>query len=90
MLAGTPMLATIAPLAADSSDEDGLGSLIDSVSSGLGSLIDSVSSSWTPVAHTRVGTCDSSESAGSEAAIVTVAKECARGRAGGAVALSSP
>ena len=73
------MLATIAPLAADSSDEDGLGSLIDSVSS-----------SWITVARTWVGTCDSSESAGSEAAIVTVAKECARGRAGGAVALSSP
>ncbi|EOD08957.1 hypothetical protein EMIHUDRAFT_248848 [Emiliania huxleyi CCMP1516] len=40
-----------------------------------GSLIDSVSSSWTPVAHTWVGTCDSSESAGSEATIVTVAEQ---------------
>ena len=58
------MLATIAPLAADSSDEDGLGSLIDSVSS-----------SWITVARTWVGTCDSSESAGSEAAIVTVAEQ---------------
>ena len=67
MLAETPMLANIAPLATDSSVGDGLSSLIDGMPS--------VSSSWTPVGHTWVGTSVASEPAASLASQDTVAEQ---------------